>query len=220
MSFVRTSLTWPDGSVLADGFELELAEGRVTALLGPSGCGKSTLLRLAAGLLAPTSGRIDAPSAGAFVFQKPTLLAWRSLRENVGLPLELGSAAGLSVDEALALVDLAEHADKLPHELSGGMQMRASLARALVTSPRVLFMDEPFAALDALSRRRLQRRFLELQAETPRTVLWVTHDVDEAALLADRVVVLSGPPVQVVLDERLERPRDTSALAERLEAAL
>ncbi|MCP4919175.1 MAG: ABC transporter ATP-binding protein [Proteobacteria bacterium] len=225
--FRSLDFVWEDGTSLARGLDLQLEAGEITALLGPSGCGKSTLLRLAAGLLVPTGGRIECSTRRAFVFQKPTLLAWRTVRANVELPLELGGEQGLAIDEALELVGLAEHGAKLPHELSGGMQMRASLARALVTSPDVLLMDEPFAALDALTRRRLQRRFVELQAEAPKTVLWVTHDIDEACLLADRVVVLAGPDVSVVLDERLSTPRPRSlhtgqlgGLATRLEGAL
>ena len=161
------------------------------------------------------------------MFQQPTLLPWRSVRDNVALPLELGAPAGASVEEALASVDLSEAADLLPGQLSGGMQMRTSLARALVTRPELMLLDEPFAALDALTRRRLQRRFEELQREQGFTTLLVTHDIDEAVLLADRVLVLSGPPVQVQLDldVHVERPRRAHdpALAElvaRLEGAL
>ena len=226
--FEDIHFSWPDGSPLARGFDLEAEAGRVTALLGPSGCGKSTLLRLAAGLLEPSSGQIRTPEGGrAFVFQQPTLLPWRSLRENVRLPLELGGTAGLEVDTALAQVELAEHADKLPGQLSGGQQMRASLARALVTSPSLLLMDEPFAALDALTRRRLQRAFLALHAGSGRTVLLVTHDVDEAVLLADRVVVLEGPPLRprLSLEVALARPRSVhdpavGRLVAQIEAAL
>lgn len=225
--FDALDFAWPDGTPLARGLDLTLAEGAITVLLGPSGCGKSSVLRLAAGLLKPTGGRILAPERRAFVFQRPTLLAWRTVRQNVALPLELGAEPGMDVDAALELVDLGDHADRLPAELSGGMQMRASLARALVTAPDALFLDEPFAALDALTRRRLQRRFVELHQAQPRTVLWVTHDIDEALLLGDRLLVLGGPPVHVVRDEVLSRPRPRSLhdpgladLSRALEAAL
>ncbi len=226
MRFQDLAFHWPDGTPLVEGLDLSLEGGRISALLGPSGCGKSSLLRLAAGLL-EGSGCVDAPAAKAFVFQQPTLLPWRSVRENVALPLELGARAGAPIDEVLASVDLGEAAELLPRQLSGGMQMRASLARALVTRPELMLLDEPFAALDALTRRRLQRRFEELQRAQGFTTLLVTHDIDEAVLLADRVLVLSGPPVRVRLDLDLTVPRPRRAhdpalaeLVTQLEAAL
>jgi len=202
--FESTSFHWPDGTPLAEELNLEVQTGAITALVGPSGCGKSTLLRLAAGLLEPTGGQVTrSADPCAFVFQAPTLLPWRSLRENVALPVELGASG--DVDAALADVELAEHASKLPSQLSGGQQMRASLARALVTSPGLVLMDEPFAALDAITRRRVRDTFLDKLGG--RTVLLVTHDVDEAVVLADRVVVLGGPPVGIRLDLHIELPR-------------
>jgi len=201
--------------LLAD-FSLELAPGTVTAVVGASGCGKSTLLRLAAGLLLPSGGKVEGagtPGRTAFVFQSPTLLPWRSVAANVGLPLEV---AGLPVQErdarvveALEQVELTEAADQLPHALSGGMRMRAALARAFLVDPEIMLLDEPFSALDALTRQRAWRRFLDLWADSGATVVLVTHDLDEAVLLSDRVVVVGGRPLVVrgSLEVDLARPR-------------
>lgn len=230
MSAVRfqdLSFSWPSGETLCTGLDLVVQPGEILALVGPSGCGKSTLLRLAAGLLAPTGGGVERPGGEqAFVFQQPTLLPWRSLRDNVALPLELhGRGDPQAVEHALSLVGLAEHADKLPAALSGGMQMRASLARALVTSPELVLLDEAFSALDGLTRRRLQLAFLAIWREQRFTVLLVTHDLDEALWMADRVAVLQGPPlrVQEVISVDLARPRvreqlHTAAFGEQLQA--
>lgn len=203
---------------LMDGLELRARGAEVTAVVGPSGCGKSTLLRLAAGLLQPSAGAVrgrggEAPGDTAFVFQSPTLLPWRDLAANVGLPLEL---AGVDVGErrqrvaeALEEVGLARAAERLPHELSGGMRMRASLARAFLLRPRLLLLDEAFGALDALSRHEAWVRFLERWRGQRPTVLLVTHDIDEAVLLADRVVAVGGRPLEVrgELEVALSRPR-------------
>ena len=225
---VGLSFSWPDGTPLATALDLEMSDGCLTALVGASGCGKSTVLRLLAGLLQPQAGRVERPAGGVgFVFQSPTLLPWRTVEQNVALPQELGGAAAMSVAEALKLVELSEHANKRPGQLSGGQQMRVSLARALRADPSLLLLDEPFAALDALTRRRLQNQFAALQTRLGRTVVLVTHDLDEAVLLADRVVVLSGPPTQVVLDVTVDVPRPRTvhdpavgALVQRLEASL
>lgn len=226
--FQDVSFRWPDGTLLVDSLDLDIQGGSITAILGASGSGKSTLLRLAAGLLEPSSGSVEAGAgAKAFVFQKPTLLPWRSVEDNVRLPLELGATEALPVRDALAQVGLSEHASKLPGQLSGGQQMRASLARALVTAPQLLLMDEPFAAVDALTRRRLHRVFLELHEASPRTVVLVTHDIDEALMLADVVMVLGADPARItqVFDHGLAHPRSPhdagmAELAERIEAAL
>jgi len=237
--FDEVAFRWPAApQPLLDAWSLSLAPGRITAILGPSGCGKSTLLRLLAGLLQPQAGTVTpgavAPGACAFAFQRPTLLPWRSVRDNVALPLELAhrppSEIQERVAEILARVELSPAADQLPGALSGGMQMRASLARAWVTRPGLLLMDKPFAALDALTRLRMYARFQELWEDGRPTVVLVTHDIDEAVLLADRVVVVGGAPLAVrgEVAVELDRPRPAAlrhdprlgALAERVGALL
>lgn len=228
---------WAPGEpLLLAGFDLTCTAGAVTAIVGASGSGKSTVLRLMAGLVEAEAGgvraRVQGPGGLACVFQAPTLLPWRTLAENVSLPLVLlGTPAPerrAAVGAALARVGLADAADKLPRALSGGMQMRASLARALVTGPSLLLLDEPFGALDAITRRRLHGAFSSAWRDA--TVVLVTHDIDEAVVLADRVVVLGGRPLRVVadLDVPLPRPRSAAlrhdprvgALVSRVEAAL
>lgn len=190
----------PGGRVLLDGFDLELAAGSFTALVGPSGCGKSTLLRLVAGLRAPDGGTVDGvPARKAMVFQDPALLPWLDVRANVALPGRYGPIG--DVDAALSRVGLAAHARALPATLSGGQRMRVSLARALVARPELVLLDEPFAALDGVTRRAVQAAFLELRAEERWTVLLVTHELEDAFRLADRVLALDGPPLRVLRDE-------------------
>ena len=199
-----------------DPIDLVVREGEIVTLVGPSGCGKSTLLRLIAGLVQPSAGRIglspEARSAGlAFVFQNPTLMPWANVERNVRLPLELAGAeraqAQDKVRRALELVGLNEFARFYPHELSGGMQMRASIARALVTGPRLLLMDEPFGALDEINRHRLDREFSELSARENLTVLFVTHSIYEAVFLSSRVLVMSSRPGRIHGEIGIDIPR-------------
>lgn len=226
---------WGSAPPLLDGLSFEAEAGGITALVGASGCGKSTVLRLVAGMLRPSAGSVAAPGRErAFVFQTPTLLPWRSVAENVALPLELGRVAPEErrrrVDEALGTVGLSEAAELLPRQLSGGMKMRASLARAMVTRPDLLLMDEPWSALDPLTRRRLQQEFLAMWTAARFTVLLVTHDLDEAVLMADRVIVLGGRPASVRANVPIPLPRPRSVallhdpalgrLSATLEAAL
>jgi NitT/TauT family transport system ATP-binding protein len=197
--------------------DLDVGRGEFVSLLGPSGCGKSTALRLIAGLNAPTSGtvRVSNRAGGGrarhsigFVFQEPTLMPWASVRENVRLPLKLAHApaaeANTRIDEALAQVGLAEFADAFPRELSGGMKMRVSLARALVTDPEILLMDEPFAALDEITRFRLNNDLLSLWRNLRKTVIFVTHSVFESVYLSQRVIVMTPRPGHINAEFRID----------------
>ena len=200
-----------DSGVTALGpFDLDVRRGEFVSLLGPSGCGKSTALRLIAGLAAPTAGTVSVSHrAGTgrgshsigFVFQEPTLMPWASVRDNVRLPLKLAhiptADADVSIDQALAQVGLAEFAGAYPRELSGGMKMRVSLARALVTDPDILLMDEPFAALDEITRFRLNNDLLALWRNLHKTVIFVTHSVFESVYLSQRVVVMTARPGRI-----------------------
>jgi NitT/TauT family transport system ATP-binding protein len=202
--------TFANGVVALDGLDLTVRPGEFLTLLGPSGCGKSTALRIVAGLSEPTSGAVEwSPgSVGAapahrqigFVFQEPTLMPWASVAANVRLPLRLlGIDAGATtrVGAALERVGLAAFAQAYPRELSGGMKMRASIARALVTEPRLLLMDEPFAALDEITRFRLNSDLLALWQTLGKTVVFVTHSVFESVYLSSRIIVLTPRPGRV-----------------------
>jgi NitT/TauT family transport system ATP-binding protein len=205
-----------DGVPALDAIDLEIEEGSFVAWIGPSGCGKSTLLRLVAGLDRPDTGKIDVSSQArgdvGFVFQDAHLLPWRTVEQNVDLPLQLRGVPEAErrerVRRALQDVELVDAAAKRPAELSGGMRMRASIARALVTRPRLLLMDEPFAALDEITRHRLDERLRALWIDQKLTILFVTHTIFEATFLAERAIVFSKRPGHVVLDAPIDLPRD------------
>jgi NitT/TauT family transport system ATP-binding protein len=199
------------GTLALDDITTRVETGDFIALLGPSGCGKSTLLRLLAGLEAPSSGQISwdaghAPGAGevGFVFQDATLLPWANAAENVFLPLRLRGRQRVEADTdvaaALAQVGLSEFAHARPKALSGGMKMRVSIARAMVSQPLLLLMDEPFAALDEFTRHKLQEDLHSLWLQTGRTIIFVTHSIYEAAYLANRILVMSPRPGRIAAD--------------------
>ncbi len=185
---------------IVEGLDLTLGGG-VTAMVGPSGCGKSTLLRLIAGLLTPDAGGITGvPERRAFVFQDHALLPWLTLAQNVALPARYRSGCEEQVLPILARLGLAEHAHKLPNALSGGQRMRGSIARALAARPQIVFLDEAFSSLDGITRAAVQADFQRVARAEGWVVVMVTHDLQEARLLADRVLVLNGPPVRVRMD--------------------
>jgi NitT/TauT family transport system ATP-binding protein len=209
------------GVVALDNLSLNVSAGEFLAILGPSGCGKSTLLRLIAGLDQPQAGSVTIPDTSslprarhraeiAYVFQDAHLLPWRNVLDNVALPLEL---MGISrrqrlapARQAIERVGLSDAADRYPNQLSGGMRMRVSLARAMVTEPSLLLLDEPFAALDEITRQRLDEQLRELWSAIGMTVIFVTHSTAEAIFLADRAIVLSKRPGRIVEDYRIDLP--------------
>ncbi|MEP7241343.1 MAG: ABC transporter ATP-binding protein [Devosia sp.] len=215
VSLRGVSKVFSNGTLALSNMSLDVRGGEFLSLLGPSGCGKSTALRIIAGLGAPSSGSIDWPSSTinsrglpegdiGFVFQDPTLMPWQTVEGNVYLPLRL---AGISrkdaaprIAETLGVVGLGDFATSYPRELSGGMKMRVSIARALVTRPKLLLMDEPFAALDEITRQKLNDDVLRLWRQSGVTVVFVTHSVFESAYLSSRIVVMRSRPGQVFAD--------------------
>ena len=210
-----------DGTVALRGLDLTIEPGTFVALVGPSGCGKSTVLRILAGLAAPSAGSVEFSRDGAgrpedrrhsigYVFQDPTLMPWLNVRQNVALPLRLGGEArretARRAQAALASVGLADFAAAHPRQLSGGMRMRVSMARAIVTRPTVLLLDEPFAALDELTRWNLNVDLLQLWARERFTAVFVTHSVSEAVFLSQRVCVMTSRPGRIIGDYSIDIP--------------
>ena len=209
------------------GLSFDIAPGAFVSVVGPSGCGKSTLLKLASGLLAPTRGGLrigDSPVGGprrevGIVFQQPTLLPWKSVIDNVLVPIRAmgmdARACRARALELLAMVKLAAFADHYPHELSGGMQQRVGIARGLVHDPALLLMDEPFAALDAMTRENMLGELQRIWMATGKTVLFITHSIPEAVFLSDRIAVMSPRPGRLLqlMDVDLPRPRDIATMA-------
>lgn len=214
-------VTYPDGTVALRNTNLQVAAGEFVSLIGPSGCGKTTLLRLAADLQKPSQGQVIVAGQSAaqarqertygYVFQAPTLLDWRRVWQNVSLPLEvMGVAKNQRRARALAaleLVGLQDFGNSYPWQLSGGMQQRVSIARALSFDPPLLFMDEPFGALDEITREKLNLELLRIWQETGKTVLFVTHQIEEAVFLSSRVVVMSARPGQINCELAIDLPQ-------------
>ncbi len=222
------SFSYPNGHRVFSSFSLNARPGEFVAILGPSGCGKTTLLNLLSGFVQPQSGRITINQTAVrperselgYVFQAPQLFPWLSALENVRFGLRMSARTDASQQRAqalqyLRLVGLESAAHRLPHQLSGGMQQRVSLARTLALEPSVLLMDEPFAALDAISRNSMNEETLRIWAELGQTVLFITHDIDEAVFLADRVIVLSIAPGGIHSELEIQLPRPRSNLETR-----
>ncbi|GAA4403123.1 ABC transporter ATP-binding protein [Tsukamurella soli] len=205
-------MTYPTGTTALASVSLRVRRGEFVAIVGPSGCGKSTLLRLAAGLEQPSDGAVAVATASAgFIFQEATLMPWASVRRNAALLVELAGLPAAErrarVADSLAAVGLDEFADQLPKALSGGMRMRVSLARALALEPELMLLDEPFGALDELTRQEMQLQLLSLFDRAGFTALFVTHSVSEAVLLADRVIVMSARPGRIAAEVDIDLPR-------------
>lgn len=211
----NVSKVYANGTVALQDLNLTIGEGQFVSLLGPSGCGKSTVLRIMAGLGKMSTGHLywagdRTRQRLAFVFQEAALMPWATVEDNVRLPLKLSSwprrEAAKAVDEVIRMVDLQGFEHSYPRELSGGMKMRVSIARALVTKPEMLLMDEPFGALDEMTRSKLNSDLLDLWQEKQWTVVFVTHNIYEAVYLSNRVVVMAARPGRVVADVAIEAP--------------
>jgi NitT/TauT family transport system ATP-binding protein len=205
--------TFERGMVALDNLSLDVRAGEFVSLLGPSGCGKSTALRIIAGLSEPSGGAVEWPQGASklgFVFQEPTLMPWADVSANVQLPLKLSAADEAqsrdAVRQAIEHVGLSEFSQSYPRELSGGMKMRASIARALVTEPQLLLMDEPFAALDEITRFKLNNELLVLWQHLRRTVIFVTHSVFESVFLSQRIVIMTPRPGRVAAEVAIPAP--------------
>jgi NitT/TauT family transport system ATP-binding protein len=221
VSIHNVSKQFANGTIAIRGVDLDLRDGEFVSLLGPSGCGKSTLLRIIAGLGSPSAGTVEWPTAPhsargepepdlGFVFQDPTLMPWSNTLKNVMLPMTLAGVAKTDAEaraaEMLTLVGLKGFEKSYPRELSGGMKMRVSIARALVIRPKILLMDEPFAALDEITRHKLNDDLLALWWQNRFTAVFVTHSVFESVYLSQRIVVMAARPGRVMADLRSEAP--------------
>lgn len=218
IELVGVTKRFPNGTIALQNLDLCIQAGEFVSILGPSGCGKSTVLGLAAGLGAATAGQVIRAVAGdrrgnlaqAFVFQDAALLPWATVRDNVRLPLKLAGVPGAECDraasEAIARVGLQGYERAYPRQLSGGMKMRVSIARALTTDPQVMLMDEPFGALDEITRSRLNDQLLELWWQKRWTTLFVTHNSYEAVFLSTRVVVMAAQPGRIVAEVKIDAP--------------
>jgi len=214
VSLSAVGKTFDNGTIALRGLDLKVRQGEFVSLLGPSGCGKSTALRIVAGLSAPSAGTVEwadgAAASLGFVFQDPTLMPWADVTGNVRLPLKLarrdGTEANAAVARALERVGLADFSRSYPRELSGGMRMRVSIARALVIEPQLLLMDEPFAALDEITRFKLNNDLLSLWQELRRTVVFVTHSVFESVYLSQRVLIMTPRPGRIFAEVNIDAP--------------
>ena len=226
ISFEKVSRVFGDYRAV-DGIDLEIGAGKFVAVVGPSGCGKSTLLNLAAGLIQPTEGHVSIfgePLRGlnrraAYMFQQDALLPWKTVLENVGLGLRFrGTFTEGKAQQWVERVGLAAFADKFPSQLSGGMRKRVAMAQCWIVDPGILLMDEPFSALDVHTRMRMESELLDLWTGSPKTVLFVTHDLEEALSLSDEVVVLSaGPASHIIARHIIDLPRPRNLMDIRTE---
>jgi NitT/TauT family transport system ATP-binding protein len=230
ITFEHVTKRYGQGATIIEDLSVTIAPGEFVSIIGPSGCGKSTLLKMVGGLSPVTSGKIvmerltlvNARKITSFIFQDSTLLPWRTVRQNIGLGLELegikGQRRSTTVDSLLGLVGLEHVGDSYPRQLSGGMKMRVSIARALASHPRVLLLDEPFAALDEMTRDRMNEELIRLHGERGWTALFVTHSVAEAVFLSTRILVLAPHPGRLAHDIKVALPSPRTPETRRSEA--